>query len=119
MNQDKNEMYNYLTSFMDEEVGPLNFFKGFNYRYNFFRFYDIIKKLEEESGVDFSIVTSFEYNSEDEETATFKKLNIAPCHKKLLKVLKPLEKEGLVSLNTGNGLIEIILCNLNDNEEKE
>lgn len=70
----KNEIYNLLTSLVDEDKQSLNFLRGFDYRDNFLKIYELITEVNETTEGEMEIISGFDTESEDEYINTFRRI---------------------------------------------
>lgn len=70
----KNEIYNLLTSLVDEDKQSVNFLRGFDYRDNFLKIYELITEVNETTEGEMEIISGFDTESEDEYVNTFRRI---------------------------------------------
>lgn len=70
----KNEIYNLLTSLVDEDKQSVNFLRGFDYRDNFLKIYELITEVNETTDGEMEIISGFDTESEDEYVNTFRRI---------------------------------------------
>lgn len=110
MELNKIELYNILTSLEDEKLQKENFFNGLEFKDNFFKLFDILNNISNNSDEDLEILEGYEYFNEDNNIKTFKRIVIA-YNKTFYNKLKKIEniKINLIKENKKNIGIEIIL----------
>lgn len=110
MELNKIELYNILTSLEDETLQKENFFNGLEFKDNFFKLFDILNDISNNSDEDLEILEGYEYFNKDNNIKTFKRIVIG-YNKTFYNKLKKIEniKINLIKENKKNIGIEIIL----------
>lgn len=117
MELNKIELYNILTSLEDEKLQKENFFNGLEYQDNFFRLFDILNDISNDTNEDLEILEGYEYFNDDNDIKTFKRIVIG-YNKTFYDKLKKVDniKLNIIKENKKNHGIEIILKEENSEE---
>lgn len=117
MELNKIELYNILTSLEDETLQKENFFNGLDYQDNFFRLFDILNDISNNTDEDLEILEGYEYFNDDNDIKTFKRIVIG-YNKTFYDKLKKVDniELNIIKENKKNHGIEIILKEENSEE---